>query len=136
MEITSNLQTLSPWTQSPMSLLWFGIAVFLLMAILMFLTAWLGQKNINKNKQQPYESGITPTGTARLRYPVPFFLMAIFFLIFDVEGAFILSWAVAAKSLGWVGWFQMSFFIFILLLGLIYIWRKRGIVWETNKNKN
>jgi NADH-quinone oxidoreductase subunit A len=125
---TSNL--LSPWTVGSLSLICYAVAVFVLMGLIMFLTVWPGAKSKNTNKQRPYESGIIPTGSARLRYPVPFFLMAIFFLIFDVEGAFIFSWAVAAKLIGWTGWFQMSFFIFILLFGLVYIWRKRGIVWE------
>ena len=70
-----------------------------------------------------------PTGTARLRYPVAFYLVAIFFLIFDVEGAFIFAWAIAHGTLGWAGWLQISFFIVLLLLGLLYIWRKGGLDW-------
>jgi len=71
-----------------------------------------------------------PTGTARLRYPVPFYLVAIFFLIFDVEGAYIFTWAVAYEDLGWPGWMQMSFFIVLLLIGLLYIWKKGGLDWR------
>ena len=127
MEVIDTSQLLSPWTTGSLSLIWFSLAVAGLMGIIMFLTTWLGRKSKNINKQRPYESGVIPTGSARLRYPVPFFLIAIFFLIFDVEGAFIFTWAVAAKSLGWAGWFQITFFIFVLLLGLVYIWIKRGI---------
>ncbi|MGD8344423.1 MAG: NADH-quinone oxidoreductase subunit A, partial [Desulfobacterales bacterium] len=70
-----------------------------------------------------------PTGDARLHYPVPFYLVAIFFLIFDVEGAFIFAWAIAHGKLGWAGWLQISFFIVLLLLGLFYVWRKGGLDW-------
>ena len=71
-----------------------------------------------------------PTGGARLRYPVPFYLVAVFFLIFDVEAAFIFSWAVAMEDLSWHGWLQISFFIIVLLLSLFYIWKKGGLDWS------
>ncbi len=97
------------------------------MALLLFLASWLGEKKITAKKRRPYECGIIPTGPARLHYPVPFYLVAVFFLIFDVEAAFIFAWAVAFRELGWAGWLQISFFIVILLVGLIYIWKKQGI---------
>ena len=95
----------------------------------------MGQRRPGKEKARPYESGIIPTGLARLRYPVPFFMVAVFFLLFDVEGAFIFSWAIAAEPLGWAGWLQISFFIFILLLGLAYIWVKGGLAWGPTSHK-
>lgn len=105
-----------------------GIAIGLILLILVM--AWaLGQKTHSKTKHQPYESGILPTGTARLREPVPFYLVAIFFIVFDVEAIFIVSWAVAYDLLGWAGFFQISFFIVILFLGLVYLWRKGGLDW-------
>lgn len=120
---------LSAWTPGIFSLAVYTVAVLVLVAVLIFLSSWLGEKKPSLEKLRPYESGVIPTGSARLRYPVPFFMVAIFFLIFDVEGAFIFSWAVAARSLGWAGWMQMTFFIFVLVLGLIYIWRKGGLSW-------
>ena len=120
---------MSSWAPGVFSLVCFSTAVLVLVAVLLFISAWLGEKRPNPEKLRPYESGIIPTGTARLRYPVPFFLVAIFFLIFDVEGAYIFSWAAACESIGWAGWIQMSFFIIVLLLGLIYIWRKGGLEW-------
>jgi NADH-quinone oxidoreductase subunit A len=128
--------TLSPWQPADFSLIIYGIIVLGLVAVLLFISAWLGEKKTNPEKLKPYESGIIPTGTARLRYPIPFFLIAIFFLIFDVEGAYIFSWAVACKRLGWSGWLQISFFIFVLLLGLVYIWRKGGLDWGPSRTKN
>ncbi|AOY58589.1 MULTISPECIES: NADH-quinone oxidoreductase subunit A [Desulfococcus] len=125
---------MSSWAPGVFSLVCFSTAVLVLVAVLLFISAWLGEKRPNPEKLRPYESGIIPTGTARLRYPVPFFLVAIFFLIFDVEGAYIFSWAAACESIGWAGWIQMSFFIIVLLLGLIYIWRKGGLEWGPEKH--
>jgi len=121
---------LSPWVPGVFSLVSFTLAILVMMAVMLFLTRWLGDKRVNPDKQLPYESGIIPTGTARLRYPVPFFLVAIFFLLFDVEGAFIFSWAVACRDLGWKGFLQMTFFILVLILGLVYVWRKGGLEWH------
>ncbi|UCG14831.1 MAG: NADH-quinone oxidoreductase subunit A [Deltaproteobacteria bacterium] len=100
-----------------------------LVALLLFFASWLGEKKSNPEKLRPYESGVIPTGSARLRYPVPFYMVAIFFLIFDVEAAYIFAWAVSYDGLGWAGWLQISFFIFVLILGLVYIWKKGGLEW-------
>ena len=123
---------LSPWEPGIFSLVIYTALVLTLTAVMLFISSWLGEKKINPEKLRPYESGIIPTGTARLRSPVPFYLVAIFFLIFDVEGAYIFAWAIAWDKLGWPGWIQISFFIIILLLGLVYIWRKGGLTWGPN----
>ena len=128
--------TLSPWEPGVLSLIVYGILVLGLVAVLLFASSWLGEKKINPEKLRPYESGVIPTGSARLHYPIPFFLVAIFFLIFDVEGAYIFSWAVSCHRLGWSGWLQMSFFIIMLLLGLAYIWRKGGLDWGPIQKKD
>lgn len=124
---------LSPWSPGPFSLIVYTVAVLGIAAVLLFVSSWLGEKKSNPDKLRPYESGIIPTGTARLRFPVPFYLVAIFFLIFDVEGAFIFSWAVAAKHLGWTGFLEIVFFIGVLLLGLIYVWNKGGLDWRSQR---
>jgi len=119
----------SPWDPNLFSLVLYGLMVGAIVAVLLVLSSWIGERKPTTEKLRPYESGIIPTGTARLHYPVPFFLVAVFFLIFDVEGAFIFSWAVAAEGLGMSGWLQMSFFIFVLIIGLVYVWRKGGLEW-------
>ena len=129
METLVNAESLSSWSPGVLSLVIYGIAVMALMGILLAAASWLGERRPTPEKLRAYESGIIPTGSARLRYPIPFFRVAIFFLLFDVEGAFIFSWAVALRPLGWLGWLQISFFIFVLLLGLVYIWRKGGLAW-------
>ena len=103
--------------------------VCMVIGVLLFISGRVGEKKGGPEKLRAYESGIIPTGSARLRYPVPFFLVAIFFLIFDVEGAFIFTWAIAWEPLGWSGWLQITFFIAMLVLGLVYIWRKQGLQW-------
>jgi len=122
----------SPWDPNIFSLFVFAGMVCLLIAVLLFISGWLGEKRRSTEKGRAYESGIIPTGSARLRYPVPFFLVAIFFLIFDVEGAFIFTWAIAWEELGWAGWLEITFFIGMLVLGLVYIWRKGGLQWGTS----
>lgn len=128
--------TLSPWEPAVFSLVIYGMMILAVVTALLFIASWLGEKKINPEKLIPYESGIIPTGSARLRYPVPFFLIAVFFLIFDVEGAYIFSWAISCDELGWSGWLQISFFIIMLLIGLVYIWRKGGLDWGPTRTRN
>ena len=111
------------------------MSLVLIIAFLFF-ASWLGEKKPNPEKSRPYECGILPTGTARFHYPVGFYLIAAFFLIFDVEAAFIFAWAIAFRSLGWAGWLQISFFIIILLISLVYLWRKGGLEWGPTARKN
>jgi NADH-quinone oxidoreductase subunit A len=120
---------LSPWEPGLFSLAIYGLLVVILIAALLFLSSWLGERKTNPEKLRPYECGIIPTGTARFRFSVAFYLIATFFLIFDVEAAYIFLWAIAFDRLGWAGWFQISFFIIILLISLFYIWKKGGLEW-------
>jgi NADH-quinone oxidoreductase subunit A len=129
------LNALSPWEPGVFSLLLYALVILILMGLLIALTGWLGVKNRTIEKRRPYESGVIPTGMAHLRYPVPFFLVATFFLIFDVEVAYLFSWAVAFDRLGWLGWLQISFFIIVLLISLGYIWIKGGLEWGAKRRK-
>ncbi|HEX9079106.1 MAG TPA: NADH-quinone oxidoreductase subunit A [Desulfuromonadaceae bacterium] len=101
----------------------------LLIALLLFGAWWFGAKTRSANKDIPYESGVIPTGTARLAYPVPFYLVAIFFIVFDVEAVFIFTWGVAWDLLGLAGMIHITFFIVVLLLGLVWLWLKGGLEW-------
>ena len=136
MESVAYAGALSPWEPGVFSLAIFGLMVMALIALLLFVASWLGVKKPSVEKLRPYESGIIPTGSARLRYPVPFYLVAIFFLLFDVEGAYIFAWAIAWEKLGWAGWLQISFFIVMLILGLVYIWKKGGLEWGPTRTKS
>jgi len=120
---------LSPWEPGVLSLVLYAAIIAGLLAGILFLAGWLGVRNRSAVKDSPYESGVIPSGSARFRYPVPFYLVAVFFLIFDVEVAFLFSWAVAFERLGWQGWLQISFFIIVLAISLGYIWMKGGLEW-------
>jgi len=121
---------MSPWEPGVFSLVVYTILVAVFIASQLFLAAWAGEKKKSAEKSRPYECGIIPTGSARFRYPVPFYLVAIFFLIFDVEGAYLLTWAVVYQEVGLAGYVQMSFFIILLLVGLFYIWKQGGLDWR------
>ena len=107
----------------------YTIMVVVILGLLMFLATWLGQKRHTPEKDLPYESGVIPTGRARLRVPVQFYLVAIFFIIFDLEAVFVYSWAVAFDILGWPGYAYITFFIVTLFAGLVYVWKKKGLEW-------
>ena len=126
---------MSPWEPGVFSLVVYSILVAAFIVSQIFLAVWLGEKKSSVEKSRPYECGIIPTGSARFRYPVPFYMVAIFFLIFDVEGAFIFAWAVVYRETGWAGYLQMSFFIVLLLVGLFYIWKHGGLDWRAEYKK-
>jgi len=129
--VTSSTKLLStqPGFESYLALGIYVAAALFLIAILLLLSWGLGQKTRSRNKQEPYESGILPRDNARLKGPVPFYLVAIFFIIFDVEVIFVASWAVASDRLGWPGFAHVCFFIFILFLGLVHLWKTGGLEW-------
>jgi NADH-quinone oxidoreductase subunit A len=83
-----------------------------------------------KIKSSPYESGMTPLGNPRERFSVKFYVVAILFIVFDVETVFLLPWAVSARQLGWAGFGAAGIFIFILTVGLIYEWKKGALEWD------
>ncbi len=122
--------TMSPWEPGAFTLIVYGILVLVFIASQLFLASWVGEKKPGGEKSRPYECGIIPSGSARFRYPVPFYLVAIFFLIFDLEGAFIFTWAVVYEEVGWPGMIEMCFFIVLLLAGLFYIWKHGGLDWR------
>jgi NADH-quinone oxidoreductase subunit A len=89
-----------------------------------------GPKRPTPIKDLPFECGVDPVGEARKRFSVKFFLIALLFLIFDVETIFIFPWAVLFRKLGLFGFIEMSVFLTILLLGLVYVWKKGALEWE------
>lgn len=111
-------------------------AAVLVFSVLLAAAWWLGSKTTSLNKQLPYESGVIPSGAARRPLLVPFYLVAIFFIVFDVETAFIFTWAVAWEQLGLAGLLHITFFIVALLLGLVWLWLKGGLEWGPTAGKN
>ncbi len=90
----------------------------------------LGPRGDNAAKLMPYESGMTPIGTAVRRMPVRFYLIAVLFVLFDIEVIFMLPWAVVLRQLGLFGLIEMLVFIAILLVGYVYVWKKGALEWE------
>jgi len=123
----------SPWTPGLFSLTLYTFMVGGLVGVILFLCGWLGDRKTTSQQITPYECGIAPTGNARFRYPIPFYLVAVFFLIFDLEAVFIFAWAVAFRDLGWMGWLRITFFILVLLLSLFYVWKKGGLDWKIGR---
>lgn len=104
-------------------LLVYAILVVILAAAMVGLSHILGQRHTERQTQTPFESGIKVTGSARLRFSVHFYLVAIFFVIFDLEAVFIVTWAIAFRETGWTGYAGAAVFIAILLAVLVYEWR-------------
>ncbi len=92
-------------------------------------SALLGQRHSELATGEPYESGVISTGSARLRVSIKFYLVAILFVIFDLEMVFIFAWAIALKELGWPGYAGVLVFIGILLAGLVYEWKMGALDW-------
>jgi NADH-quinone oxidoreductase subunit A len=111
----------------------YTLATLVLVGAMLIAAWWLGVKKPNSNKSLAYESGVIPTGSARLPLFIPFYLIAIFFIVFDVETSFIFTWAVVWDKLGLGGLIHITFFIVLLLLGLIWIWLKGGLEWGPSR---
>ncbi len=94
------------------------------------LSVWLAPRKPTDEKLTTYESGMEPVRTARERFSVKFYLVAMLFLVFDIEVVFLYPWAVNFKSLGWFGLIEMFVFIVILLLGYVYILMKGALQWD------
>jgi NADH-quinone oxidoreductase subunit A len=110
-------------------LIYMLIAV-VLMGVMVLLSELVGKKTHSIQKDIPYECGMDPIGDARSRYTVRFYIIAMFFIVFDIEAIFLYPWAVVFKPLGWFGLVEMGVFIAILAVGLAYVWGKGALEWE------
>ena len=99
-------------------------------AIALGVSALLGPRRSNSAKDAPYESGILPFGDARRRFPVQFYVIAVLFILFDVEVILMYPWAVSARKLGLFGLVEMAIFIVILLVGFVYAWKNDAFKWQ------
>jgi NADH-quinone oxidoreductase subunit A len=93
-------------------------------------TTLIGPKKKFAEKMEPFECGESPIVSPNLRFSVKFYLVALFFVIFDIEAVFVYPWAVLFKELGMFGFIEMMIFISILAIGLIYVWRRGALEWE------
>jgi len=105
------------------------LAVVAMIAGIVAVSYVLGQRHRERATGQPYESGMLSTGSARLRFSADFYLIAMFFVIFDLESVFVFAWAVAAREVGWIGYGVMAVFVTLLLAALAYLWRSGALSW-------
>jgi NADH-quinone oxidoreductase subunit A len=105
-----------------------GASVVVLAGMLVF-SYLLGGRHNEPATGEPYESGVLPTGTARIRFDVTYYLVAMFFVIFDLEAIFIFLWAVALRRVGWMGYIDIAVFIGVLGVALAYLWRLGALDW-------
>ncbi len=112
-----------------------AIAVFFTIAalfalLLTFLSSLFGPKSPNERKSMPYECGIIPKTSARIRFPLKYSLIAMLFILFELEIVFLYPWALYLKELNLFGLAEMGVFLFILMVAYFYIWKRGGLNWE------
>src|SRR6202163_3615664 len=115
--------------QSYAPLLLHLILAMALSGILLLLSSALGGRRPSNVKSQPYDCGITPVGDAREPFSVKFYLVAMIFILFDVEAVFLYPWAYVYRELRWFGFTEMLLYILILLAGYVYLWKKGALDW-------
>jgi NADH-quinone oxidoreductase subunit A len=113
----------------------YAVIVGILVVAMLGLSYVLGQRHQDRATGSPYESGILSEGSARVRFPAKFYLVAMFFVIFDLEAVFIFAWAIAVREVGWTGYAEVSLFIMVLLATLAYLWRVGALDWRQQNGR-
>jgi NADH-quinone oxidoreductase subunit A len=117
---------------------WLSIILMIVLGLVfavpsVVLSKFLGPSKPSPEKSAPYECGMPPVGDAHERMSVKFYLVAMIFLLFDIEVAFLYPWALALRDLGWPGFVQVVLFMLLLLAGYVYVWRKGALDWGEEK---
>lgn len=126
------ITALSPETWS---LLIYVGAVFAICGLMLGLSWVLGGRDWGRAKHEPFESGVVGAGSTRIRMSAKFYLVAMFFVIFDLEAVFLYAWAVSVRESGWAGFIEAFIFIFILTASLVYLWRIGALEWAPESRK-
>ncbi len=113
----------------------YTILVGLLVMAMLSMSFVLGQRHHDRATGSPYESGILSEGSARVRFSAKFYLIAMFFVIFDLESVFLFAWAVAVRETGWAGYAEALLFIMVLLATLAYLWRVGALDWRQGSRR-
>jgi len=103
------------------------LLVIVLVMLLLALSYVLGERHREPATGAPYESGILPAGPAQVRFSPQFYLVAAFFVVFDLEAVFLFAWAVSGRALGWSAYIEVVVFVSVLLAALVYLWRAGGL---------
>jgi NADH-quinone oxidoreductase subunit A len=112
--------------------IYLGVVV-LLIAVLVVVTHLSGERHFQRGTGVPYESGVPITGSARLRFAADFYLVAMFFVIFDISAVYLFAWAVSARELGWPGYVAALVFMIETVAGLAYLWKKGAFDWGARR---
>ncbi len=115
-------------TYFPLALV--AILAVVLAAAMVGLANLLGPRRPSQVKASAFECGSVPVGSARQRFGVKFYVVALLFIVFDIEAVFLYPWAVLLKELGWGGFVSMAIFGFTVVIGLVYVWKKGALDWE------
>jgi NADH-quinone oxidoreductase subunit A len=116
-----------------LSLAVYFVVVVGLIGLLMVVTHLSGERHFEAGTGMPYESGVPVTGSARLRFSADFYLVAMFFVIFDISAVYLFAWAVSARELGWPGYVAALVFMIETVAGLAYLWRKGAFDWGARR---
>lgn len=120
---------MSPFLRSYLTVVWFGLAAFLVAGLLLGLAALLRPVRPTREKLLTYESGVDPVGEGWSQSQIRYYVFALLFVIFDVEAVFIFPWATQLERYGTFGLVEMAVFVGVLVLGLVYAWRKGVLKW-------
>ncbi len=123
------MKFLTSYSPQTWALLVYVAAVLFVVSLMIGLSWILGSRNNGRAKNEAFESGVVGVGGGHLRFSAKFYLVAMFFVIFDLEAVFLYAWAVSIRESGWAGYIEASIFIAVLLIGLGYIWRLGGLDW-------
>ena len=120
---------MSNFLRSFLVVVWFGLAAVLIAGLLLWVSSLLRPSKPTREKMLTYESGVDPVGEGWSQSQVRYYIFALLFVIFDIEAVFIFPWATQLERYGMFGLVEMAIFVFVLLLGLVYAWRKRVLRW-------
>jgi NADH-quinone oxidoreductase subunit A len=110
-------------------LVYMGFTLVLVTAIIV-ISSLIGRRRPTREKMLPYECGMDSAGTLNVPFSVRFYVVAMLFIVFDIETVFLYPWAVVFRDLGWFGFVEMFLFTAVLLIGLVYLFRKGALEWE------
>jgi NADH-quinone oxidoreductase subunit A len=110
--------------------------VVVLVATILIVSYLLGQRHFEPATGEPYEGGIVSEGSARVRFSVRYYLVAVFFVVFDLEAVFLFAWAGAARELGWAGYGEVVLFVGVLVAALIYLWKVGALDWAQEPHRS
>lgn len=122
-------------TLNQFSLAFYALCVFGICFVMLGASWLLGGREWGRAKNEPFESGVVGVGATNMRLSAKFYLVAMFFVIFDVEALFLYAWAVSVKEAGWAGFIEATVFIFVLIASLVYLWRIGALEWAPASRK-